>query len=100
MLKLRADYGGDAWAARFFRQLATVPEVAPVDAGAGLRQGLGWLVAASAAAGRDLSGLFVDRWRLPLSAETRRALAAIDWTAPGLAAGTVLAQIPVAFTRA
>lgn len=41
-------------------------------------------LAASLAAQRDLSGVFVDDWRLPLSAGARKALAAVDWKQPDL----------------
>lgn len=94
MLKLRRDHGGDAWAGRFFRALMQCPE-APADTAAGaITQSRAWLVAASVAARRDLSGVFCDRWRLPASAAQRAALAEIDWAAEGLDAGTILADLP------
>lgn len=90
MLKLRRDCGGDAWLKRFFTQLAACPEIAPETQPAALRQCLTWLVCASCAAKKDLTPTFADRWRMPLSPETRQALAKIDWTAPNLAAAEVL----------
>ena len=94
MLKLRRDHGGDVWAGRFFRAIMQCPE-APADTPAGaITQSRAWLVAASVAARRDLSGVFCDRWRLPVSAALRMALAEIDWTAEGLDAGKILARLP------
>ena len=61
---------------------------------AALRQSLNWLVAASCAARRDLSSLFVDRWRLPMSPETRQALARIAWSNPDTEASAVLKHLP------
>ena len=94
MLALRRDHGGDAWTRRFFRALMRCPEV-PADSPRGaLSQSRAWLVAASVAAGRDLSDVFCDRWRLPVSRAQRRALAAVDWSAAELDAGDVLAALP------
>lgn len=94
MLKLRRDCGGDAWVKRFFAQLVKCPKIKADSAQAALRQSLSWLVAASCAARKDLSGLFVDRWRLPLSPETRQALARVRWEAPSTDASTVLGLLP------
>lgn len=97
MLKLHQDCGGDEFLKKFYRQLMTCPEVAPANAEGALRQALNWQVAASCAAGRDLSPTFVDRWRLPLAQETREALAAIDWNNEELKAGDILKELPIAF---
>lgn len=97
MLKLRRDCGGDDFLKRFYRELLTCPETRPVDAKSALRQALYWQVAASRAAERDLSPVFVDRWRLPLSQRTRDALAAIDWKKDGQSAGDILKDLPIAF---
>jgi hypothetical protein len=93
MLKLRREYGGEPWLKRFFAQLATCPPIEPKDEEAALRQCLSWLVAASCAAGKDLSPIFADRWRMPLTPPTRQALSAIDWTAPNLTAAEVLKNL-------
>jgi hypothetical protein len=84
MLRLRREYGGDDWVRRFFRALATGP-TAPSNTLPGARgQCWSWLICASLAAGKDLTPLFVDEWRLPLLAVTRTELAALDWQAAGL----------------
>jgi hypothetical protein len=94
MLKLRRDCGGNAWVKRFFAELTQCPGIKPDSPDAALRQSTSWLVAASCAARRDLSPLFADRWRLPMSPETRHALAAIAWSNPDTEASRVLKQLP------
>jgi len=94
MLKLRRDCGGDAWLKRFFAQLAACPEVKPENEAAALRQSLSWLISASCAAKKDLSPVFADRWRMPLTPQTRQALAAVNWTDPNLAAPQILKALP------
>lgn len=79
MLRLRRDYGGDAWVARFFRHLDECPSVKATDETTALRQSYNWLVAASCAAGEDLSSVFVDEWRMPLSEAQRQILATAPW---------------------
>lgn len=90
MLKLRKDHGGDEWVERFFKQLATCPTVKPDTKEAGLKQSLNWLVAASCAAGKDLSPVFVDQWRMPMSPEGRKAFQAARWDDPRINAGQVV----------
>jgi hypothetical protein len=99
MLKLRRDYGGDAWVKRFFAELAKCPEIEPNSKEAALRQSYSWLVAASCAARRDLTPEFVDRWRFPLAADTRKALAAVDWRNAETNAAAVLRKVPAKFVR-
>lgn len=94
MLKLQRDHGGDAWAGRFFRALMRCPEVAATTPAGALAQSRAWLVAASVAARRDLSDVFCDRWRLPASPALREALAKVDWAAPDIDAGKILAGLP------
>jgi hypothetical protein len=94
MLKLRREYGREKWLKRFFAQLATCPEIEPKDESAARRQSLSWLVAASCAAQKDLSPVFADRWRMPLSPQTRRTLSGTNWSDPNLAAGQVLKSLP------
>ncbi len=94
MLKLRRDYGGDAWVKRFFRELAKCPPVRVKRLDDALRQSLSWFVAASCAAKRDLSPVFVDRWRLPLGAEARTALKKAEWRSPEATATRVLEKLP------
>jgi hypothetical protein len=99
MLKLRKDHGGDVWVKRFLAALARCPEVKPATKQRALRQSLNWLVAASAAARKDLTGVFVDRWRLPLADATRKALEAVDWSRAELDIAQVIKKLPVAFTK-
>ena len=94
MLKLHRECGGDAWAGRFFRGLMRCPEVAADSPQGAMAQCRAWLVAASAAAGRDLSDVFCDRWRLPASPALRKALAQIDWQAPDVDPGAILSSLP------
>lgn len=97
MLKLRKDHGGDEWVKRFFAELVKCPRIKPDTREAALRQSLSWLVAASCAARKDLSGVFVERWRFPLNQEARQALAEIAWTDPATDATTVLQKLPADF---
>jgi len=90
MLKLREEHGGDAWVKRFCAQLLTCPEVKSEDRAGADKQCMNWLVAASIAASKDLSPEFCDRWRMPVKAEIRQALAKTDWKKPGLAAGNTV----------
>ena len=90
MLKLRKDHGGDAWVAKFFRHLQQCPEISPDTEAHALAQSLNWLVAASCAAGKDLTPVFVDRWRMPLDPATRETLHKVDWASPGLDAAQVI----------
>jgi hypothetical protein len=93
MLRLRREHGGNDWVRRCFRALAQCPP-ARANTRAGARaQSWSWLVAASVAARKDLSPVFVEDWRLPLSAETRKELAAVDWSAPELSAPAILGRI-------
>jgi hypothetical protein len=97
MLKLRKDYGGNAWVKRFFAALAKCPEVKPDTKEGALRQSLNWLVAASAAARKDLTPVFVGRWRFPLARRTQDALKQVDWSNPDLDPAKVIASLPVEF---
>lgn len=97
MLKLQRDYGGEVFLKKLYRQLMTCPSYRADHAKGALRQSVNWLVAASIAAEADLTPVFVDRWRLPLSNQTREALAAIDWSEEGLTAKAVLGEIEISF---
>ncbi|OWK39400.1 calcium-binding protein [Fimbriiglobus ruber] len=98
MLRLRKDYGGDAWAGRFFRTLARCLAIKPESKDAALTQALNWLVAASAAAGKDLTPVFVDRWRFPLAPPTARALKMVQWSDKDLDPVVVLKGLKPEFT--
>ena len=94
MLKLRRDHGGDEWVGRFFRQLATCPEVKPDKPEGALQQALAWYISASLAARQDLAPLFVERWRLPLGEKTRQALKQVTWDDSQLTTAEVLKKLP------
>ena len=97
MLKLRRDCGGDGWVKRFFAELAGCPAIKPDTPESALRQSYAWLAAASCAAKRDLTAVFVDRWRFPLDEEVRRLFAAVDWQDAGTHAAGVLRKVPARF---
>lgn len=97
MLYLQKNHGGQQFTKQFFKQLHTCPEVSPTDPQSALLQSMNWLVAASCAAGKDLTPIFVDRWRMPLSDATRRSLGRIDWKKKNIEAGRVLKSIDVEF---
>lgn len=94
MLRLRKDHGGDAWLKRYYAALLKCPEVKPDTEAGALRQALNWVVAASAAARKDLAAVFVDRWRMPLGPRTRAALKKADWRKAGLDPAAVLRTLP------
>ena len=94
MLKLHRECGKDGWLKRFYAFLAECPEVRLRSKRAGLRQSLHWYAAASMAAGRDLSPIFCDRWKLPLSEKARAAAAAVEWSRKDLKLSEILAAIP------
>ncbi|MFI5378189.1 MAG: calcium-binding protein [Tepidisphaerales bacterium] len=87
MLKLHRELGGDEWLRRFYAALRKCPSVAPRSKDAALAQSTNWLIAASAAARKDLSPVFADRWRLPLRPEARKVLADTAWKSEDLDVG-------------
>lgn len=91
MLRLRREHGGNAWVGRFFHALAECPTAPESTRDGALAQSWNWLVAASVAARKDLSPVFVNDWRLPLSEATRHELARVDWSTA--AAAMVVGQI-------
>ncbi len=93
MLKLHRECGGNDWLRKFYRHLATCPEVKPVDGPAALQQSLNWLASASLAAGRDLSPLFTDRWRLPLTPPQRAILSSAKYADPATTAPALVKQL-------
>ena len=99
LLKIRQDNGGDAYIKRFYRHLSNCPPIAwrqsnLPDISKG--QVLNWVVAASLAAGKDLTPWFRDRWRFPLNPEVWQALKSVDWGKPDLASGEVFNHLPFA----
>ncbi|MEM6503972.1 MAG: calcium-binding protein [Planctomycetota bacterium] len=97
MLKLRSAYGGDDFLKAFYKHIFTCPKIRPRDAGSALQQTANWLVSASLAAGQDLTPLFVDRWRMPLAAASREALAQVDWAKETRSAGEVIESLRLVF---
>jgi hypothetical protein len=79
MLRLHRENGGNEWLRRFFHALAQCPKASPKERAGALQQSWNWYLAASLAARKDLSPVFVDQWRLPLSPVTRHALSKVDW---------------------
>lgn len=100
MLRLRRELGGDDWVRRFFRALAQCPATPARSREGALAQSWNWLVAASVAACKDLTPIFVGDWRLPLSDASRKELAAFDWAAPTVTASTVLDRVKPSWTSA
>lgn len=96
MLKLHTDYGGDDFLRRFFRQLDTCPGYPNNEPEGALKQSVAWLIAASCAAGEDLTPVFVDRWRLPLNGRARRLLRNVDWDRDDLNAGQIMRDLEAA----
>ncbi|MBN1845620.1 MAG: hypothetical protein JW810_08055 [Sedimentisphaerales bacterium] len=94
MLKLARENGGNDWVRRFFRSLGQCPAVEPATPDDALGQSLLWLVSSSCAARRDLSGLFADRWRMPLGVKTRAVLANTNWKQQPLDVRTILYVMP------
>ncbi len=84
MLRLWRENGGIPWLRRFFRLLAECPEASEKTPDGARQQCWNWFLSASVAAQRDLSTVFVDEWRLPLSEATRTALSTVDWKQPDL----------------
>lgn len=82
MLRLRRELGGNDWLKRFFRLLAECPTAPKNTADGALSQSWNWYLCASLAAQRDLSTIFCDEWKLPLSQQTRNQLRSLDWTKP------------------
>ena len=79
MLRLRRDNGGDAWLKRFFHELAACPGFKPGTQEGALKQCWYWLLCASVAAQKDLTPVFADEWKMPLTKETRAALEKVEW---------------------
>ena len=99
MMKLHRENGGNAWLKRFFRHLAKCPQVQPTSREKALRQAVNWLVAASLAAGKDLTPVFVGRWRMPLSAADRDVLSKVDWADRGLEPAGLITRLEIARDR-
>lgn len=86
MLKLWKTHGND-WLKKFYRQLATCPDASSRTKQGAQQQCFHWFLAASCAAGKDLSPTFIKSWRFEPTPEQAAILKKIDWSAPGLDAG-------------
>lgn len=93
MLKLRKDYGGDAWVRKFYHRLRECKPAKATDIESTKTQVYNWLVCASAAAERDLSPVFADRWRMPLTAPQKQVMANVTWSGGGLSVAKVVDQL-------
>jgi len=93
MLKLRKDYGGDAWTKRFFHNLRKCKAVRATSVASAKTQCYNWLVCASVAAQQDLSVVFADRWRMPLSTAQRKLMKAVDWKNNTIEPGPVVERL-------
>ncbi|MFO0977066.1 MAG: hypothetical protein U0996_11755 [Planctomycetaceae bacterium] len=93
MLKLHRDYGGDEWLRKFYHHLQQCPQVKATSEATALQQSLNWLVSASAAAGQDLSPVFVDRWRMPLQPVQRQRMQSVQWGDPDLNVADVILSL-------
>lgn len=82
MLKLRRDYGGNEWVQKFYHTLRQCKPAPPAkDAESARTQFFTWLVCASVATGQDLTCVFADRWRMPVTEKERQLMNQIDWSA-------------------
>jgi len=81
MLKLRNEFGGDEFVKRFYHTIRKMPQLGDgsKNASDAQKQCLCWMIAASRAAKQDLSSLFADTWRLPVSKDLRLAMKETDW---------------------
>lgn len=95
MLKLRDAHGGNDFVKTFYHQLHTVPSLPAKDAAGALKQSIALAVCASLAAGEDLTPMFVEKYRLPVTEDMQSALAAVEWTKAELTAGDILRDIKV-----
>ena len=80
MLKLRRDCGGDEWVKNFLHTLRRCTPARAKDVESARTQVFNWLVCASVAAERDLTPVFSDRWRMPLTENQRHIMKRTDWS--------------------
>ncbi|MEO1616739.1 MAG: calcium-binding protein [Planctomycetota bacterium] len=93
MLKLRKDHGGDEWVKRFLHRMHDCKAYRATDEASAMGQCFNWLVCASSAAGEDLTRVFADRWRMPISPEQREIMKQVDWGSSELAVAKVVDQL-------
>jgi len=93
MLKLRRDYGGDEWVKKFYQTLLQCRPRQATDIASAKTQAFNWLVSASAAANEDLTPVFADRWRMPISENQRRNMKQTDWAEENLNVSNLVADL-------
>jgi hypothetical protein len=94
VLRLRKEHGGDDWTTRFYEHIYDCLPSAPATPEGATGQLVNWVVSSSLAARKDLTPLFVERWRFPISPELQRALAAVDWAKKDMTARAVFESLP------
>ncbi len=99
MLRLHRELGGNDWLKNFFSLLAECPSSPHATTDGALSQSWYWYLCASLAAQRDLSPIFCDDWKLPLSSETRQQLKRFDWTKPGIRISDITKSISPRWIR-
>ncbi|MCC9642483.1 family 20 glycosylhydrolase [Rhodopirellula sp. JC740] len=80
MLKLRRDHGGDEFVKRFYHTLRQCKPAKATNIESAKTQAFNWLVSASFAAEEDLTPVFADRWRMPMTDNQRRIMKQMDWS--------------------
>ena len=93
MLKLRKDYGGDKFVRTFYHTLHDCEPRAAKDIESASTQCYNWLVCASVAARKDLTPVFVDRWRMPFTDAQRNVMKEVDWDFDDISARDVVSQL-------
>lgn len=97
MMRLARENGGNDFVRRCYRALAQCPNAPDNTREGALKQSWHWLIASSLAARKDLCPVFVGDWRMPLSDQTTKELAKIDWASEELTITTVLAKVKPAW---
>jgi hypothetical protein len=92
LLRLGLDYGGDSFFQSLWKQAAALPS-APTDQSA--IDNL--FLAACAAAGRNLTGQFVDTWRWPISQAAQAQAAAFPGSSPPLTPAIAWSPAPITY---
>ncbi len=88
------NHGGRDWVRRFYQGLLTCPP-SPLNLRGGAEgQWLNYIVSASFSSKADMTPVFRDRWRVPVSPALVKLLSKVRWNTPGLTPGAVLATFP------
>jgi hypothetical protein len=78
MLALYKELGNE-WLERFFKEVSDLPDYDGNTKTGARNQCIGWYLAASCAAGKDLGPYFIDKWRLEIPDKGKEMLKKIDW---------------------